>query len=143
MELLDAMNGTTAWQELMGIKLGQINEYETFCALEEGEFLPDSYQKIPYHMVFKVKFDLQRKARLVAGGIWTDHPKEDIYSGVVLLDTICFGYALAAMNNLTVCAADVSEVFLYGSTKEHCFVIAGPESGPDVEGNNLTRASMD
>jgi hypothetical protein len=85
---LDMTNGTNVWKEAMGIELRQINEYETFCILEAGEFLPDTYKKIPYHMVFDVKFDLRRKARLVAGGNWTDPPKEDIYSGVVSLDTI-------------------------------------------------------
>jgi hypothetical protein len=42
----------------MGKELGQIDEYETFCVLESKEFLPSTYQKTPYHMVFDVKFDL-------------------------------------------------------------------------------------
>jgi hypothetical protein len=52
------MNGTNAWQEAMGLELGQINEYETFPVLEADEFLPATYKKIPYHMVFEVKFNL-------------------------------------------------------------------------------------
>jgi hypothetical protein len=84
-----------------------------------------------------VKFNLRQKARLVAGGNWTDPPKEDIYLGVVSLDTIRLGFALSSMHNLTVCAADVSCAFLYGLTKEHTFVIAGPEFGKDVEGKRL------
>jgi hypothetical protein len=46
------------------------------------------YQKFPYHMVFDVKYDLRHKARIVAGGNWTVDDKEDIYSGVVRLDTV-------------------------------------------------------
>ncbi len=134
---LDTMNGTNVWKESMGKELGQINEYETFRVLEADEFLPDTYKKIPYHMVFDVKFDLRRKARLVAGGNWTDPPKEDIYSGVVSLDTIQLGFSLASLNGLTVCAADVSNAFLYGRTKEQTFVIAGPKFGPEVEGKRL------
>jgi hypothetical protein len=38
------------------------------------------------------------------------------------------------MNGLTVCAADISNAFLYGHTKEQMFVIAGPKFGPDVAG---------
>jgi hypothetical protein len=76
-----------------GKRAGQINEYETFRVLEDHEYLPITYKKIPYHMVFDVKFDLRQKARLVAGGNWTDPPKEDIYSGVVSLDTIRLGFA--------------------------------------------------
>jgi len=121
----------------MGIGLGQINKYDTFRMLEDNEFLPDTYQKIPYHMVLDVKFDLRRKTRLVAGGNWTEPPKEDVYSGVVSLDTIRLGFALSAMHNLSVCAGDVFCAFLYGVTKELTFVIAGPEFGPDVSGKRL------
>jgi hypothetical protein len=42
-------------------------------------------------MVFDVKDDLIRKARLVAGGNWTVNDKEDIYSGVVCIDTVELG----------------------------------------------------
>jgi hypothetical protein len=56
---LDIMNGMNAWKEVTGIELGQINEYKTFCVLEANDFLPESYKKIPYHMVFDVKFNLR------------------------------------------------------------------------------------
>jgi hypothetical protein len=69
---LGTMNGTSACQEAMGLELGQINEYETFPVLEADEFLPATYKKIPYHMVFDVKFNLQQKARLVAGDWWLE-----------------------------------------------------------------------
>jgi hypothetical protein len=52
MELDILMNGTNAWKEAMGIELGQINKYETFRVFEADDFLPESYKKIPYHMVF-------------------------------------------------------------------------------------------
>jgi hypothetical protein len=64
---LNMMNRTNMWKESMGKEVGQINKYETFRVLEAKELLPDTYKKIPYHMVFDVKFDLQQKARLVAG----------------------------------------------------------------------------
>ena len=77
-------------------------------------------------MVFDVKFDLRRKARLVLGGNWTEPPKEDIYSGVVGMDTIRLGFQIAAMNGLKVCAADVGNAFLYGKTREKVYIVAGP-----------------
>jgi hypothetical protein len=43
-------------------------DYETFIILDSGEDIPKGYQKIPYHIVFDVKYDLRHKARLVAGG---------------------------------------------------------------------------
>ena len=53
--------------------------------------------------------------------------KEDIYSGVVGLDTVRLGFQLAAMNDLLVCAADVGTAFLHGYTKEKVYIVAGPE----------------
>ena len=55
--------------------------------LDPGEDL-SAFRSVPYHMVFAVKFDLRRKARLVANGSKIESPKEDIYSGVVDLQTV-------------------------------------------------------
>jgi hypothetical protein len=44
-------------------------------------------------MVFDVKYDLRQKARLVAGSNWTVNDKEDIYSGVVQMDTVRIGFS--------------------------------------------------
>jgi hypothetical protein len=43
-------------------------------------------------MVFDVKYDLRHKARLVVGGNCTVNDNEDIYSGVVRMDTERIGY---------------------------------------------------
>jgi hypothetical protein len=86
--------------------------------------------------VFDVKFDLRRKARLVAGGNFTDPPKEDVYSGVVSMDMIRLGFMLAKMNNLQICTADIGNAFLYGKTSEKCYIIAGPEFG-EFQGQKL------
>jgi hypothetical protein len=44
-------------------------------------------------MVFDIKYDLRHKSRLVAGGNWTVNDKEDIYSGVVRMDTVRIGFS--------------------------------------------------
>lgn len=66
--LLDKINGNNEWQLAIEAELKQINDYKTFRQVKSSECLQD-FQKIPYHFVFDVKFDLRRKARLVAGGI--------------------------------------------------------------------------
>ena len=104
----------------------EINSFGVFRKITEEDNLKD-YQKIPYHLVFDVKFDGRRKARLVADGNWTDVPKEDVYSGVVGLDTVRLGFQLAALNDLVVCAADVGTAFLHGYTREKAYIVAGPE----------------
>ena len=87
-------------------------------------------------MVFAAKFDHRRKARLVCGGNHTAPPKEDVYSGVVSLDTVRLGFLLAEANKLEACAADVGTAFLYGTTKEKVYIIAGKEFG-DLAGQLL------
>jgi hypothetical protein len=44
-------------------------------------------------MVFDVKYDLRHKKRLVAGGDWTVNEKDDIYSGLVRIDTVRIGFS--------------------------------------------------
>ena len=80
--------------------------------LAEGETLPEGYKQIPYHIVFDVKFDLRYKARLVADGNWTELVKEDIYSGVVGMDSVRLGFTLGGLNQLKCVAGDVGNASL-------------------------------
>jgi hypothetical protein len=48
-------------------------------------------------LVFDVKYDLRHKARLVAGVNWTVNDKEDIYSGVVRMDSVGIGFFLGEL----------------------------------------------
>ena len=130
---LDRKNGNTLWLKAIKKELDQLNEFHTFKVLKRGEKAPDGYQQIPYHIVFDVKFDLRRKARLVAGGNWTDLEKDDIYSGVVGLDTIRMGLFLGQLNKLQCCTADIGNAYLNSRTREKVYIIAGPEFG-DLEG---------
>jgi hypothetical protein len=115
---LDKKNGNQLWQEAINTELKQPTDYQIFIVLDSGEDIPTGYQKIPYHMVFDVKYDLRHKARLVVGGIWTVNDKEDIYSGVVCMDTVRIGFFLGELYGLSCCACDIGNAFLYGKTKE-------------------------
>ena len=109
---------------------------ETFRLLAIGEVL-DEYTRIPYHFVFDIKFDGRRKARLVAGGNHTTLPKEDIYSGVVGIESIRIGFLIAELNGLQVCAADIGNAFLYGKTREKVMIRAGREFGDTLANQDL------
>ena len=65
--------------------MDQIDEYSTFEDLGEGVKAPIGYQRIRVHMVYDVKHDGSRKARLVVGGHLTGIPSESVYPGVVSL----------------------------------------------------------
>jgi hypothetical protein len=88
-------------------------------------------------MVFDVKYDLRHKARLVAGGDWTVHDKEDIYSGFVRMDTVRILFFLGELYGLSCCVCDIGNAFLYGKIKDKVYITAGPEFGAKLHGINL------
>jgi hypothetical protein len=133
---LDKINGNTLWRESIDKELEMINQFKTFRRLEKGEVLGPEYKPVPYFITYANKFDGRRKARLVANGSRTVIDTEDVYSGVVGMETVRLGFLLAEMNGLKVCAADISSAFLYSKTRETRYIIAGPEFG-DLEGEKL------
>jgi Reverse transcriptase (RNA-dependent DNA polymerase) len=129
---LNRINGNNLWQEAIKTELKQLKQltdYHTFILLDSGEDVPNVYQKIPNHVVFGVKYDLRHKARLVAGGNWTEIEKEDISSGVVRMDTVRVGIFLWELYGLSCCARDIWECLLYGKTRKKVYITAGPEFG--------------
>jgi hypothetical protein len=114
---LDKKNGNQLWQEAIKTDLKHLTDHQTLIVLDSGEDIPKGYQKIPYHMAFDVKYDLRHKARLVATGNWNLNDKEDIYSGVVCMDTVRIGFFLGELYGLSCCACDIGNVFLYGEQK--------------------------
>jgi hypothetical protein len=88
-------------------------------------------------MVFGVKYDLRHEARLVAGGYWTINDKEDIYSGVVRMDTVRIGFFLGELYELLCGACDIGNAFLYRKTKYEVYITAGPEFGANLNGKSL------
>ena len=133
---LDSKNGDQLYEKAIGKELGAIKDHAVFRLPKPGESL-EGYQRIPYHFVFDVKYDLRRKARLVAGGNMTDDPDEDIYSGVIGIEFVRLLFILASMNGLELWAADVGNAFLHGINKEKLYIIAGPEFGPELVGKKL------
>jgi hypothetical protein len=88
-------------------------------------------------MVLEVKYDLRHKARLVSSGNWTVNDKEDIYSGVVRMDTVRIGFFLVDLYGLSCCACDIGNVLSYGKIKQKVYITADPEFGGSLHGENL------
>ena len=63
---LDRENGNDLWSKAIDKELK--NVLVAFKLLHDDEHVPPGSKLIPYHIIFDVKFDLTRKARLVAGG---------------------------------------------------------------------------
>jgi hypothetical protein len=69
-------------------------------------------------MVFDVKYDLRHKARLVSNANWNVNDKEDIYSGVVKMDTVRIGFSLGELYGLSCCECDIGNAFIYEKKKQ-------------------------
>ena len=108
---LDKKNGNEYWNN--AIKKELKNVLVAFHLLNDDEPLPVGSKRIPYHIVFDIKYDMTRKARLVAGG----HRNQDVpthltYSSVVSRETVRMGFLIAALNDLKVYAADIGNAYL-------------------------------
>ena len=134
---MDKTDNTAVWKTAMETEISQLHAHDTFTIVKENEQVPIGYKMIPYHCIYDVKFDGRRKCRLVAGGHITDPTSEEVFSGVVGMESVRICFVLAKLNELDVCAGDIGNAFLYGKTKEKVFIIAGPEFGPELQGKRL------
>ena len=110
---MDKRDGTSLWKEAMETEINQLHAHETFRTLKDDEPVPDGYKMIPYHCIYDVKFDGRRKCRLVANGHMTDPASEDVFSGVVNMETMRICFVLAIMNKFKVVAGDIGIAYLY------------------------------
>ncbi len=124
---IDRLTGTTYWYD--AIQKEMRNVKVAFSFLQPGKKIPIGYKWIPIHMIFDIKMDLTRKARLVAGGHRTDPPTSLTYSSVVSRDSVCIAFLIAALNDLQVLAADIGNAYLNAPTQEKVYSTAGEEFG--------------
>ena len=134
---LDMVNMNDSWRKAIDLEVQMLLDFKTFITLEDDQPVPVGYKWIPYHCVYDAKFDGRLKARLVAGGHMTNPTTEDVFSGVVGMETVRLGFILARLNNLLVCAGDVSQAFLYGKTREKVYIIGGDEFPEHMRGKRL------
>ena len=131
---LDQENNNRLWQDAIQKELK--NVLVAFRLIEEGEKLPVGSKQIPYHIIFDVKLDLTRKARLVAGGHRNkDVPKYTTFSTVASRDSVRIMFLVAALNGLKVLSTDVGNAYLNAECREKVHVRCGKELfGPEHEG---------
>ena len=73
--------------------------------------------------------DLTRKARFCANGNEASTPPEAVYSSVVSRDSVRLAFLIAALNDLQVLVADVTNAYLYADVKEKIWFVGGLECG--------------
>jgi hypothetical protein len=91
------------------------------------------YTQITGHLVFDAKCgeNFWRKARYCADGHKTGVPASVTYGTVVSRDLVRILLTIPALNDLEILGADVQNAFLAAPNKEKCWMIAGPEFGPE------------
>ena len=83
-------------------------------------------------MIFYIKMDgkFTRKALLVANGHKTDAPASITYSSVVSRDIVRVSLLIVSLNDLDICACDISNTYLNAKCREKLWTIEGKEFGP-------------
>lgn len=90
------------------------------------------YLQIPCRLLFDVKLDFTQKTRLVAGGHVTDPPSIITYASVVSQESVRIALMIAALNDLEVMGADITNAYLTAPTTEKVWTVLGPEWGSDA-----------
>ena len=128
---IDLEAGNTLWMDAIRLEMRNVR-----VAFEEYDGDPNTligYTQITGHLVFDVKLgeNFRRKARYCADGHKTGAPASVTYSTVVARDSVRILLLIAALNELDVLGADVQNAFLTAPNKEKCWMVAGPEFGPE------------
>lgn len=124
---LDRMNGNDLWQKAIEKEMSNVEV--AFKFLEPEGRPPPGYKKITCHVIFDVKFSLERKCRYVAGGHLVDTPPHLTHSSVVGRDSVRIALTYAALNGLSISACDISNAYLNAQTEEKVYFEAGTEWG--------------
>ena len=118
---LDLANGNTLWEAATKKELDKVTV--AFELLEDGASAPIGSKLINYHLIYDVKMDLTRKARLVAGGhLNKGVPKHVTYSSVVSKESVRICVTLAALNDLDILSGDIGNAYLNAQPREKCHV---------------------
>jgi Reverse transcriptase (RNA-dependent DNA polymerase) len=105
-----------------------------FKILPDGTKPPPNYNHVNLMMVFDVKMDFSRKARLVARGDMTDTPPTLTYSSVVSRESGRIAFLVAALNDLELMMFGVGNAYLSPATSEKLYTTTGKEFGAEEEG---------
>ncbi|MGH3053999.1 MAG: reverse transcriptase domain-containing protein, partial [Gaiellaceae bacterium] len=124
---LDRANNNNLWRDAIAKEMNALSTMKCFDIRPRGENAPETHKRLPLIMIFTVKMDFTRKARLVAGGHVTDPPTVDTYSGVAAKDSVRIAFLLASVNELDLMLGDIGNAYVNAYTQEKVYALAGPE----------------
>ena len=123
---LDKENGNNLWGDATRREFEQICSYKSFRDLGSGGSPGKGYKKIKVRLVFDVKAEGRRKARLVARGDMSPESEESVYSSVATLHSLHIVIFLAVLNGLQLMQGDIGNAYLESYTQEKVYFTAGP-----------------
>ena len=130
---LDAESGDRGWQEAAEKEIGALLALGCFDIQDGKKYKPPSaYQYARLHLVYAVKQDLRKKARLVVDGSRVDpgalNTRATVVRGISvrLLDVIAHHWGKSIL------AGDIGNAFVQSKTKERVFTKLGPEFGENA-----------
>ena len=123
---VDKKKGDTFWRDALDKELK--NVWIALKLLQDDENILVGWKEITYHIIFDVKFDLRRKARLVASGHRNkDIPSHVTYSSVASRNSVRKAFLIAAANDLDVVAYNIGNAFLNTLNREKVHMRVGKE----------------
>jgi len=137
---IDAETGTTLWRDAIQKEMKAV--LPAFEIIDDPDTSLVGYSEISTHLVFDVKMDFTRKARLVANPHGGDGTAPSIlknspintYASVVSRESVRIAFLLAALNELDLMAADIANAYLNAPCREKIYVTCGLEFGPHNKG---------
>ena len=126
---LDKITNTSLWREAIDLEINQLIERNCFQFHAPGHNPGANFQNAPLRMIFEVKNDGRRKARLVAGGHKVEVDGIPIKATVVKSMSIKTLHVIRARDNLGLITGDIANAFINADTKEKVYCTAGLEFG--------------
>ena len=115
----DAENGDHSWQEDVEKEIAALLELGCFEIQSNKKYKPPpAYQYARLHLVYAVKQDLRKKARLVCDGSRVDPGSLNTRATVVRGISVCLLDVIAHHWSKRVIAGDVGNAFVQSKTKE-------------------------
>ena len=127
---IDRETGTKYWEDAIRKEVGTV--LPALEVKDRGDCHPVGSTLIDLTIVFDVKMDFTRKARICARGDQTDPPSSITYASVVTRESVRIGFLVAALNDLKVLSADVAGAYLNAPCAERVHTVLGPEFGDNA-----------
>ena len=123
------MNGDKHWEEAIAKEKSVPNSMHVFNYKGPQYHPGPDYQLARLRMIFTVKNDGRRKARLVVGGHLVHASGHTTYASVVKTQSVRILDVIAHRDSLITLCGDIGNAYINVPTREKDFVHCGPEFG--------------